>query len=126
MDKLSPLWPNPAPRGPIHKILRHEPWQGTGATLFRVDRANHAITVLDGESLESIMNRVYALAQIDLLNSHGDLAVELAADALKELAKEQEELLLGDTPRCSSMLQGQQCIKQVAHPGNHESELLSW
>lgn len=63
--RQSPLWPNPAPTGPI-KFVRRDPGTGQrdGSTTFRVDGAatTITITVIDGESLTDILNRVYALA----------------------------------------------------------------
>lgn len=86
----SPLWPNAAPRSPIRFIRRDHPVRShEGLNVYHVDGANHVIHVIhviDGEPLESILNRVYALGMLDAQKGIEDLAVGLAADALKELA----------------------------------------
>lgn len=88
MSSPSPLWPNPAPRGPIQRTHRNPgDARSTGNNVYRV--GSHTIQVIDGEPLEDIMNRVYALG---LMHGHvigrqsEDLAVDLAVGALKELA----------------------------------------
>ena len=82
----SPLWPNPAPRGPL--TLTHRiPGDGggrVGSSLFRLDGTDILITVVDGEPLTDILNRVYALGKQEA----EEIAVELAGDALRELAND--------------------------------------
>jgi hypothetical protein len=77
----SPIWPNAAPRGPIRFIRRDAPVRlHEGLNIYHVDGTSHVIHVIDGEPLESILNRVYALGKLDAQKSIEDLAVELAAD----------------------------------------------
>lgn len=81
----SPLWPNPAPTGPISLIHRVPDPRHSSTTVFRVNGTDDLIIVLDGEKLDETLNRVYALGR---QHASEDLAVDLAADALKELATE--------------------------------------
>ena len=80
------FWPNPAPRGPL--TLTHRiPGDGggrVGSSLFRLDGTDILITVVDGEPLTDILNRVYALGKQEA----EEIAVELAGDALRELAND--------------------------------------
>ena len=81
-ESHSPLWPNPAPRGPF-TLTNRIPGEGggrRGSSVFRLDDTDITITIIDGESLTDILNRVYALGKIEL-------AVELASSALHELAE---------------------------------------
>ena len=81
----SPLWPNPAPRGPI-SLTSRTPGNGrcVGSSIFRLDGTDILITVVDGEPLTDILNRVYALGKQEA----EEIAVELAGDALRELAND--------------------------------------
>lgn len=86
MHNGSPLWPNPAPRGPFTLTNRIPGESGgrVGSSIFRLDGTDILITVVDGEPLTDILNRVYALGKWEA----EELAVELAGGALHELAKE--------------------------------------
>jgi hypothetical protein len=85
MNNGSPLWPNPAPRGPFALANRIPGESGgrVGSSIFRLDGTDICITIIDGESLTDILNRVYALGKMEA----EELAVELAGRALHELAK---------------------------------------
>jgi hypothetical protein len=83
MNNGSPLWPHPAPRGPIALTNRVPGTRGSEATtIFRLDGTDILITVVDGEPLTDILNRVYALGKREA----EEIAVGLAGDALHELA----------------------------------------
>lgn len=59
----SPLWPNPAPNGPIRRTHRLETCRNSpGANVFTIDNTNTTITIMDGEPLTDVLNRIYALA----------------------------------------------------------------
>jgi hypothetical protein len=85
MSNGSPLWPNPAPRGPISFTSRTPGnTRRVGSSIFRLDGTDILIIVVDGEPLTDILNRVYALGKMEA----EELAVKLAGCALHELAKE--------------------------------------
>jgi hypothetical protein len=83
---VSPLWPNPAPHGPISLSHRIPCYSGdrSATTVFRLDGTDILITVVDGEPLTDILNRVYALGKQEA----EEIAVGLAGDALRELAND--------------------------------------
>lgn len=66
MDSGSPLWPNPAPTGPIALINRipGDSSGRAGSSVYRLGDSDITITVIDGEPLTDILNRVYALGRL--------------------------------------------------------------
>jgi len=83
-ESHSPLWPNPAPCGPLTLANRIPGESGrVGSSVFRLGGTDITITIIDGESLTDILNRVYALGKMEA----EELAVELASSALHELAE---------------------------------------
>ena len=65
-DSGSPLWPNPAPTGPIALINRipGDSPSHAGSSIYHLGDSDITITVIDGESLTDILNRVYALGRL--------------------------------------------------------------
>ena len=65
MDSGSPLWPNPAPTGPIALVnLNPGNNRPSGEKIFRLGGSDITIIVIDGEPLTDILNRVYALGRL--------------------------------------------------------------
>lgn len=65
-DSGSPLWPNPAPTGPIALINRipGDSSGRAGSSIYHLGDSDITITVIDGEPLTDILNRVYALGRL--------------------------------------------------------------
>jgi hypothetical protein len=64
MTNGSPLWPNPAPRGPITLIQRVTGAAVAASTTFLVAGTDITFIVPDGEPLTDILNRAYALGHL--------------------------------------------------------------
>lgn len=87
MTTASPLWPNPAPRGPIALVYR-TPGNGriNGFTTYRLgDNITITITIMDGEPMTDILNRVYALGR---LMGQADAFLEMAEQTVDRLENE--------------------------------------